>query len=115
MTVAAYMDQKTSILKAAAVVAFTDGFVALLAGMAIFPIVFANNLSAAEGPGLIFATLPVAFGQIPGGEIVGPLFFLLMAFAALTSAITILETIVAWGEDYTRFSRRTFSLLAQKL
>jgi NSS family neurotransmitter:Na+ symporter len=115
MTVAAYMDQKISILKAACVVAFADGFVALLAGLAIFPIVFANNLSAAEGPGLIFATLPVAFGQIPGGEFVGPLFFLLMAFAALTSAITILETIVAWGEDYTRFSRRTFSLITAAL
>ncbi|MFT5139702.1 MAG: NSS family neurotransmitter:Na+ symporter [Lysobacterales bacterium] len=111
MTVAAYMDRKTSILKAAAVVAFADGFVSLLAGMAIFPIVFANNLSPAEGPGLIFATLPVAFGQIPGGEIVGPLFFLLMAFAALTSAITILETIVAWGEDYTRLSRKSFAYL----
>lgn len=111
MTVAAYMDQKTSILKAAAVVAFTDGFVALLAGMAIFPIVFANKLSPAEGPGLIFATLPVAFGQIPGGAIIGPLFFLLMAFAALTSAITILETIVAWGEDYSGFSRRKIALL----
>lgn len=110
MTVAAYMDQKTSILKAAAVVAFADGFVALLAGMCIFPIVFANQLSPAEGPGLIFATLPVAFGQIPGGAVVGPLFFLLMAFAALTSAITILETMVAWGEDYSGFSRLKISL-----
>ena len=115
MTIAAYMDQKTSILKAAAVVAFADGFVALLAGLAIFPIVFANNLSPAEGPGLIFATLPVAFGQIPGGALVGPLFFLLMAFAALTSAITILGTIVAWGEDYTRFSRRTISMFTGTL
>ena len=111
MTVAAYMDRKTSILKAAAVVAFADGFVALLAGLAIFPIVFANNLSPAEGPGLIFATLPVAFGQVAGGGIIGSLFFLLMAMAALTSAITILETIVAWGEDYTRFSRRQISLV----
>jgi len=110
MTIAAYMDSRTSILRAAAVVAFADGFVALLAGLAIFPIVFANNLSPAEGPGLIFATLPVAFGQIPGGFVVGPLFFLLMVFAALTSAITILETVVAWGEDYTRFSRKTIAL-----
>jgi NSS family neurotransmitter:Na+ symporter len=115
MTVAAYMDTKTSILKASVVVAFADGFVALLAGLAIFPIVFAHGLSPAEGPGLIFATLPVAFGQIPGGWLVGPLFFLLMAFAALTSAITILETVVAWGEDYTRFSRKPISLVAGAL
>jgi NSS family neurotransmitter:Na+ symporter len=111
MTVAAYMDSETSLLRASAVVAFADGFVALLAGLAIFPIVFANGLSPAEGPGLIFATLPVAFGQIPGGWLVGPLFFLLMAFAALTSAITILETVVAWGEDYTGLSRVKLSLL----
>jgi NSS family neurotransmitter:Na+ symporter len=115
MTVAAYMDEKTSILKAAAVVAFADGFVALLAGLAIFPIVFANGLSPEEGPGLIFATLPVAFGQIPGGWLVGPMFFLLMAFAALTSAITILETVVAWAEDYTSFSRREISLVTGAL
>jgi len=115
MTVAAYMGQETSILRAAAVVAFTDGLVALLAGLAIFPIVFANQLSPTEGPGLIFATLPVAFARIPGGSIVGPLFFLLMAFAALTSAITILETIVAWGEDYSGLSRRKFSLLTGAL
>ena len=74
--------------------------------MAIFPIVFANGLSPAEGPGLIFATLPVAFGQMPAGAILGPLFFILMAIAALTSAITILETVVSAIEDYSRWSRR---------
>ncbi|NND45208.1 MAG: sodium-dependent transporter [Xanthomonadales bacterium] len=111
MTVAAYMDQRISILKAAAVVAAADGAVALLAGLAIFPIVFANGLSPAEGPGLIFATLPVAFAQIPGGAVIAPLFFLLMAFAALTSAITILETVVAWAVDYTSFGRRRVTLL----
>lgn len=106
LTIGAYMDQKSSILKASVVVAVADAGVALLAGLAIFPIVFANGLSAAEGPGLIFATLPVAFGQMPAGAILGPMFFILMAIAALTSAITILETVVSTIEDYSGMSRR---------
>lgn len=106
LTIGAYMDHKSSILKASIVVAVADGGVALIAGLAIFPIVFANGLSPAGGPGLIFATLPVAFGQMPAGSILGPMFFILMAIAALTSAITILETIVSTIEDFSRVSRR---------
>jgi NSS family neurotransmitter:Na+ symporter len=105
-TIGAYMNHDTSIIRASIVVAMADGSVALLAGLAIFPIVFAHGLSPAEGPGLIFATLPVAFGQMPGGFVLGPLFFVLMAIAALTSAITILETVVATIEDYSGASRR---------
>ncbi len=87
-------------------VAAADAGVALLAGLAIFPIVFANELSPAEGPGLIFATLPVAFAKMPAGAVLGPMFFLLLAIAALTSAITILETIVSVIEDFSSLSRR---------
>ncbi len=105
-TIGAYMDRDASIVRAALVVAAADVGVALLAGLAIFPLVFANGLSPAEGPGLIFATLPVAFAQMPGGALVGPLFFALMAIAALTSAITILETVVVAVEDYSGWSRR---------
>jgi len=104
-TIGAYMDRKSSIVRASIVVAAADGGVALLAGLAIFPIVFAHGLSPAEGPGLIFATLPVAFGQMPAGSVLGALFFVLMAVAALTSAITILETVVATVEDYSGASR----------
>ncbi len=106
LTIGAYMDHKSSILKSAIIVAVADGGVALMAGLAIFPVVFAHGLSPAGGPGLIFSTLPVAFGQMPGGSVLGPLFFLLMAFAALTSAITILECVVATIEDYTSYSRK---------
>ena len=105
LTVGSYMDKQFSIVKAGVIVGVTDGAVALLAGLAIFPLVFAHDLSPAEGPGLIFATLPVAFGQMPAGYILGPMFFVLMALAALTSAITILETVVATIEDYSRISR----------
>jgi len=109
-TIGAYMDRRSSIVRASIIVAAADGGVALLAGLAIFPIVFAHGLSPAEGPGLIFATLPVAFGQMPGGSVLGPLFFVLMAIAALTSAITILETVVATIEDYSGASRRKIVL-----
>jgi len=105
LTIGAYMDQKSSIVKSALIVAAADGGVALIAGLAIFPIVFAHGLSPAGGPGLIFETLPIAFGQMPGGAILGPMFFVLMAFAALTSAITILECVVAAVEDYSGMPR----------
>ncbi|HKJ16549.1 MAG TPA: sodium-dependent transporter [Xanthomonadales bacterium] len=114
-TIGAYMDHKSSVVRASIVVAAADAGVAIMAGLAIFPIVFANGLSPAEGPGLIFATLPVAFGQMPGGSVLGPMFFLLMAIAALTSAITIMETVVATFEDYTRMSRRSIVLLVSTL
>jgi NSS family neurotransmitter:Na+ symporter len=105
LTIGAYMDRQSSILRASIVVAVADGAVALIAGLAIFPIVFAHGLSPAEGPGLIFATLPIAFGSMSAGNVVGAMFFLLMAIAALTSAITILETIVAAIEDKGGMSR----------
>ena len=111
LTIGAYADRKSSIIKASLVVAAADGAVALIAGLAIFPIVFAHGLSPAEGPGLIFATLPVAFGRMAGGAFLGPLFFVLMALAALTSAITILETVVATVEDYSGMSRPRITLL----
>jgi NSS family neurotransmitter:Na+ symporter len=110
LTIGAYMDSASSILRASLVVAAADAGVAILAGMAIFPIVFANGLSPAEGPGLIFATLPVAFGQMPAGAILGPMFFVLLAIAALTSAMTIMETIVSVIEDFTRLSRHKIVL-----
>ena len=65
-----------------------DTGIALITGLVIFPIVFANGLDPAEGPGLIFVTLPLAFGNIPGGTIVATIFFLLLTFAAWTSAIS---------------------------
>ena len=115
LTIGAYMDTGSSILRAGIVVAAADAGVALLAGLAIFPIVFANGLSPAEGPGLIFATLPVAFGTMPGGAILGPMFFILLAIAALTSAITIMETIVSAIEDFSNLSRRKIAFIVTLL
>jgi NSS family neurotransmitter:Na+ symporter len=99
ITYAAYMPSNYSIRRSAIVICVGDTLVALLAGLAIFPIVFANNLDPAGGPGLIFVTLPIAFGQMPGGQIIGALFFILLLFAAYTSAVGMLEPIVSRLEE----------------
>lgn len=99
ITYGAYLDDGASLPRSAGIIALADTAVALLAGFAIFPIVFAYGLEPGEGPGLIFATLPIAFGQMPGGLFFGTLFFILLSFAALTSTIGMLEPIVAWFVD----------------
>jgi NSS family neurotransmitter:Na+ symporter len=82
-----------------------DTGVALLAGLAIFPLVFANGLEPGAGPGLIFQTLPLAFGQMPFGSLFGTLFFVLLVFAAWTSAISLLEPLVEWLEERRGLNR----------
>ena len=96
MAYGAYMPIKQNIGSTALSVAFLDTLVAILAGIAIFPIVFANGLEPSTGPGLVFVTLPWAFVNMPLGVIFGKLFFVLLSIAALSSAISLLEPGVAW-------------------
>ena len=96
ITYGAYLPDDVSIFQTSVIVAAADTAVALIAGLAIFPIVFAYGLDVSEGPGLIFATLPIAFGQMPFGIFFGTLFFIMLSFAAFTSAISLLEPTVAW-------------------
>lgn len=96
MVYGSYLPQSTSITAASIYIALADTAVALLASMAIFPIVFANELEPSAGAGLIFQTLPIAFGQMDGGALVGVVFFVLLVFAAWTSAISLIEPAVAW-------------------
>lgn len=77
-------------------IAFLDTLVAIVAGLCIFPVVFANGLEPGGGPGLLFKTLPLAFAQMPGGIWFGTLFFVLVLFAAWSSSISLLEPLVAW-------------------
>ena len=84
MAYGAYMPASQNIGKTAISVAALDTGVALLAGIAIFPIVFANGLAASEGPGLVFVTLPIAFSSMPLGVFFGTLFFVLLSIAALS-------------------------------
>ncbi len=99
MTYGAYLSDNTSLTRSALVIAGTDTLIALLAGLMIFPLVFGNGLDPAEGPGLIFVTIPTALVSMPGGAFFGVLFFLLLAVAAITSIIAIIEPIVAYAED----------------
>ncbi|MTW19905.1 sodium-dependent transporter [Allochromatium palmeri] len=96
MVYGSYMPGNASIARATLIIVAADTVAALLAGLAIFPIVFANGLEPAAGPGLIFQTLPIAFGSMPGGRLFGTLFFVLLTFAAWTSAISLIEPAVAW-------------------
>jgi len=96
VTYGAYLPKNVSIPRATVVIAAADTITALLAGIAIFPIVAAYGLAPDEGPGLTFVTLPIAFGQMPFGSLVGTLFFVLLVVAALGSSIGILETTVFW-------------------
>ncbi len=99
MTFGAYLSERDGLPRSAAQICATDTIVALLAGLAIFPIVFALGIDPGEGPGLIFVTLPAAFAQIPGGAALGTIFFLLVFFAAFTTGIATLEPVVAWATD----------------
>ncbi|MBE93884.1 sodium-dependent transporter [Marinobacter sp.] len=99
MAYGSYLGNDVSVGRTAVTVSIMDTVVALMAGLAIFPVVFANGLEAGAGPGLIFQTLPLAFGQMPMGSVFGALFFVLLLFAAWTSAISLLEPVVEWLED----------------
>jgi NSS family neurotransmitter:Na+ symporter len=96
MVYGSYLPKDVSIAQASFLIALADTAVALLAGLAIFPIVFANGLEPGQGAGLIFKTLPIAFGHMEAGTLVGTAFFILLVFAAWTSAISLIEPAVAW-------------------
>jgi len=105
MTYGSYMTQKANIPVASTKVVFLDTVIALIAGMAIFTAVFATGQDPAAGPGLIFHTLPVVFIKMPGGYIFAILFFILLTIAALTSAISLLEVVVAYFVDERGWKR----------
>jgi len=111
LTYGAYVPPDVSLPKAALTIALADTGVAILAGVAIFPVVFGNGLDPADGPGLIFVTLPVAFGNMPLGYLVGVLFFLLLFFAAYSSVLGMLEPVVSFLEEHRGFSRPLMAVL----
>jgi NSS family neurotransmitter:Na+ symporter len=95
ITYAGYAGEDFDLSLAAVATIAGDTAISILAGLAIFPIVFAEGLSPAEGANLMFLTLPIAFGRLPLGDLVGAAFFALLFVAALASAISLLEIVVA--------------------
>lgn len=107
MAYGAYVPDDANLGTTVVTIAALDTLIAVAAGLAIFPIVFANGLEVAQGPGLTFVTLPLAFGQMPFGSIFGALFFLLLSFAAITSAISLTEPALSFlVEEYNAKRQR---------
>lgn len=96
MAYGAYLPKSTPIVPTVFTIALLDSVVAIAAGLAIFPIVFANGLEPGQGPGLMFITVPLAFGQMSLGALFGTIFFVLVSFAAITSAISLTEPALAF-------------------
>jgi NSS family neurotransmitter:Na+ symporter len=112
ITYGSYIGKKENLGETAVQVTIADTLIALLAGVAIFPAVFAFGIEPNVGPGLVFVTLPNVFQQMPGGSIFAILFFLLLAVAALTSSISILEVVVAYFVEDLKLNRRKATILA---
>ena len=105
LTYGAYLNDRSNLFTTAALIGLADTIIALLAGIGIFSIVFSQSLDPAQGPGLIFTTLPIAFAQLPGGQMFAFIFFVLLLFAAWTSALSLTEVVVAWLHEEWRMAR----------
>lgn len=105
MAYGAYMPSRESITRAAITVAFADTGVAIIAGLAIFALVFGASLDTGSGPGLMFVTLPIAFANIPFGNLFGGLFFVLVFIAALSSSISLIEPVTAYLVEKFKLNR----------
>ncbi|MEE9452360.1 MAG: sodium-dependent transporter [Gammaproteobacteria bacterium] len=112
MTYGAYVPNNVSIAKTSIIIAGADTFIALLAGIAIFPIVFAYGLAPDSGAGLIFQTLPISFGNIHFGTLFATLFFIMLVFTAFTTSISILEPSVAFLIEKYKISRKSAAMFA---
>ncbi len=105
MVYGSYLQRNVSIARTTIYIALADTMLGLLVGLAIYSLVFANHLAPNAGPGLIFQTLPIAFGHMPSGSFIGTLFFILVAFAAWTSSISLVEPAIAWIAENTSIKR----------
>lgn len=111
LTYGSYLSEKENLTSATLIVVLFDTLIALLVGMVIFPAVFAMGLEPAQGPGLVFSVLPAVFAGMPFGTVVSSVFFVLLAIAAVTSGISLLEVVVAYFIDQLGWSRKKAVLL----
>jgi NSS family neurotransmitter:Na+ symporter len=106
ITYGSYLSEKENLTSSTVYVVIFDTLIALLVGMVIFPAVFAMGLEPAEGPSLVFSVLPVVFTGMPMGHLVSVIFFTLLAIAAITSGISLLEVVVAYFIDQRGWPRK---------
>jgi len=111
ITYGSYIQKSDNLGNNAVAVAFLNSFFSILAGIAIFPAVFAFNIEPASGPSLVFITLPNIFNQMPFGYFFSLLFFILLTIAALTSSISVLEVIVAYATEQLNWSRKKATII----
>lgn len=111
LTYGSYLSKETDLPKAAAIVSVMDTAVALMACLIMFPIIFSYNMDPQAGPGLVFKSLPIVFTQMPGGIFFSVIFFLLLVFAALTSAISLMEVVTSFFIDTLGWDRVRATLL----
>ncbi|WP_432452971.1 MULTISPECIES: sodium-dependent transporter [unclassified Agarivorans] len=112
MIYGAYLPEGTSIAKTSIYIAIADTVVALMAGLAIYPIVFAHGIEPSAGPGLLFVSLPIAFGSMPMGSLVSVVFFVMVVVAAFTSAIALLESSAAYLVERRGLRRNVAAVIA---
>ncbi|MGE0625611.1 MAG: sodium-dependent transporter [Pseudomonadales bacterium] len=115
MTFGAYLPRDISIPRSVFIIVGADTLVALVAGFVIFPAVFKFGLDPAGGPGLVFQTLPVAFAQMPGGQLVAVLFFVLLAVGGITSMVGLVEPVVSWLEEHRGLARHASTILTMSV
>ncbi|MFC2164973.1 sodium-dependent transporter [Acidobacteriota bacterium] len=112
ITYGSYIPKSVNLVSSAAWVSFSDSFIAFLAGIIIFPTLFAiPGIEPTAGPGLVFKVFPLIFSKIPGGNIFGVLFFLLLLVAAITSTISLLEVSVSYFIDKLKWPRKKAAFL----
>ncbi|MDE0960816.1 MAG: sodium-dependent transporter [Planctomycetota bacterium] len=111
ITYGSYLKKKEDIVSAVVVISILDTVIALVACLVLFPIIFSFGMEPKAGPGLVFVSLPIAFSQMAGGAVWATVFFALLVFAALTSAISMLEVVVSTIIDETRIKRTPATLL----
>lgn len=115
VTYGSYINKTDNLSSTAAEVTLADTLVAVLAGVAILPAVFAFGIEPSAGPGLVYITLPNVFEQMTGGQFFSILFFVLLLVAALTSSISILEVVVAYFVEELNLSRKNATIMAVAL
>lgn len=111
ITYGSYMKRDEPIIKDSLTIVGFDTLIAILACLMIFPIIFTFDLKPDAGVGILFSTLPVLFLKMPGGIVVGPLFFLLVIFAALTSGVSLLEVVVSYFIDEKGWNRKKATIV----